>query len=116
MGPISTFLANFYQVSLLFNFISLMIIFIGGLYVAIHARKIPQWIRTPLWYVGATSFVVALTIAFQWIIGPEFVLSYNNVGYFGEMLINFNIAVAALNMLVNTIIKDIRCIKLRKPE
>lgn len=114
MGPISSTISLLHNIALPLNLVFLLIIFIGGLYVAIHARNIPLWVRTPLWYLGATSFITALTIVFEFVLGPEFMLSYSRVGLIGEMLINLNIAIAALLMLIHTVFKDIRCMKQRR--
>lgn len=114
MGPISTFFFTLQGIALQLNLVFLLISFIGGLYVAIHARNIPLWVRTPLWYLGATSFVVALSIIFEWTLGPQFILSYSRFGLIGEMLINLNIAVTALLMLINTVCRDISCMSKRR--
>ena len=114
MGPISSVFAMLHVIALPLNFVFLLITFVGGLYVAIHARNIPLWVRTPLWYLGATSFLTALTIIFEFVFGPQFELSYTRVGLIGEMLINFNLAITALLMLGHTVFKDLRCMKQRR--
>ena len=114
MGPISTVFFTLQGVALYINLVCLLIIFVGGLYVAIHSRNIPLWIRTPLWYLGAISFLVSLSIIFEWTLGPQFILSYSRFGLIGEMLINLTLAVTALLMLINTVLRDIRGMKLRR--
>lgn len=114
MGPISSVLSMLQHIALPLNLVFLLITFVGGLYVAIHSRDIPIWVRTPLWYLGAASFLTALTIVFEFTMGPEFILSYSRVGLIGEMLINLNIAITALLMLIHTVLKDLRCMKQRQ--
>jgi hypothetical protein len=114
MGPITTFFFTLQGIALHLNLIFLLISFVGGLYVAIHARNIPLWVRTPLWYLGLSSFIVAVSIILEFTVGPQFMLSYSRFGVIGEMLINFNIAVTSLIMLVNTVLKDVKNMKLRK--
>lgn len=114
LGPISTFFFTVQGITLYLNLTFLLITFVGGLYVAIHARNIPIWIRTPLWYLGLSSFIVALSIIFEWTIGPQFILSYSRFGMIGEMMINGFLAVTALLMLFNTVYKDVRCMSKRK--
>lgn len=114
MGPVTSALAALHSISLSLNLVFLLIVFVGGLYVAIHARNIPLWVRTPLWYLGVISFLTALTIVLEFVLGPDFVLSYSNVGVVAEMLINLNLAIAALLMLMHTVFKDLRCMKKRR--
>ena len=108
MSSVSSTISTLYSIALPLNLVFLIVTFIGGLYVAIHARNIPLWVRTPLWYLGATSFITAMTIVFEFVFGPEFPLSYAQVGLVGEMLINLNLAITALLMLIHTVCKDIR--------
>lgn len=114
MGVLSTLFAYIQPATLVINFVCLIIVFIGGLYIAIHARNIPLWFRTPLWYIGASSFLVCASIVSEWIVGPEFFLSYSNFGLYGETLLNINLAIASGLMLVNTVVKDISCMRLRR--
>lgn len=114
MGPISSFLFSLQGIALHLNLVFLLITFVGGLYVAIHARNIPLWVRTPLWYLGVTAFITALSIIFEWTLGPQFLFSYSRFGLICEMLINANIALTALVMLAHTVFKDIRCMKKRR--
>lgn len=101
-------------VILTINFFALLIVFIGGLYIAVHARNIPLWFRTSLWYIGANSFLICISIVCEWTLGSKFFLSYSNFGIFGETLLNINLAIASGLMLMNTVVKDIRCMKMRK--
>jgi hypothetical protein len=114
MGIISNFISLIEPITLIINFICLFIVFIGGLYIAIHARNIPIWFRTPLWYVGLSSFLICVSIICEWTIGPSLFLSYSNFGIFGETLLNINLAICSGLMFVKTMYNDIRCIKLRK--
>jgi hypothetical protein len=114
MGPISSFISLIEPITLIVNFVCLFIVFIGGLYIAIHARNIPLWFRTPLWYIGLSSFLICVSIICEWTIGNSFFLSYSNFGLFGETLLNINLAIASGLMFIHTVLKDISCIKLRK--
>lgn len=114
MNTISSLFFSLQGITLHLNLICLLVTFLGSLYVAIHSRAIPLWVRTPLWYLGVTSFIVALSIVFEWTLGPQFILSYSRFGPIGEMLINLNIAIASLLMFINTVYKDVCSIKYRR--
>lgn len=114
MGPLSGLFSYIQPLTLVINFCCLFIVFIGGLYIAIHARNIPLWFRTPLWYIGASSFLVCISIICEWAVGPDYFLSYSHFGLYGETLLNINLAIASGLMLVHTVFKDICCMKLRK--
>lgn len=101
------------QYALIINFFAHLIIFIGSFYVALQNRNLPQWHVTPLWYAGLCSVFVCLTIVFQWVIGPEFPLSYWNAGIMGETLLNIAIAAIALIMLIRTVRLDLNYRKKR---
>lgn len=111
---ISTLNAFTNSYGLAINFIAHTLIFIGTFYVALHNRKLPQWHITPLWYAGMCSLFVAITIVLQWAIGPEFPLSYWNVGLMGETLLNIAVAAIAVIMLISTVRRDIKESKKRK--
>lgn len=96
------------------NFVCLLIAFVSSLYVAIHSRIIPIWIRTPLWYVGVSCFLVAISIGCEWTLGPQFIFSYSRFGLIGETMINFFLAVAGLIMLLHTVRKDVSSINMRR--
>lgn len=114
MSIMSELADHIQTVILTINFSALLIVFIGGLYIAVHARNIPIWFRTSLWYIGATSFLICASIICEWTIGNSFFLSYSNFGLFGETLLNVNLAIASGLMLMHTLAKDIRCMKMRK--
>jgi hypothetical protein len=110
-----TEMINFFNVHQpIVNFISHMLIFMGTFYVAIHNRNLPPWHITPLWYVGVFSLLTAFTIVCQWAIGPEFPLSYWNLGQLAESLVDLALASIATIMLIGTIRQDIRESKKRK--
>lgn len=104
-------LTSFYAV--LINFICHLTVFMGGLYVAIHARNIPTWLRTCLWYIGCSSFLIATTMILGWILGPDFELSYDKVGVIGETMFNMLIAITTVMFFGKTVAIDIRQSKLR---
>ena len=66
------------------NFVAHITIFIGTMFVAVYSRNLPPWHVTPLWYAGLASCFTAITILIEWIFGPDFPLSYNVLGVFGE--------------------------------
>lgn len=103
-----------YVYDVLINFIAHFIIFIGTFYVALQNRNLPQWHITPLWYVGLFSFLVCISILLQWGIGPEFPLSYFNLGKLAETLVDISVASIAGIMLIATIRKDLRGRKSRR--
>lgn len=96
------------------NFVCHLIIFLGGSYIAIHSRKIPTWLRTCLWYIGCSSFLIAITIILEWTLGQQFELSYYKIGIVAEILFNFWIAITTLVFFIKTIYSDIKFSKLRK--
>lgn len=100
--------------ALAINFVAHVLIFIGTFYVALQNRNLPQWHITPLWYAGLCSLFVAITIVLQWAIGPEFPLSYWNLGLFGETLLNIAVAAIAVIMLIGTVRADIKYRKKRQ--
>jgi len=85
-----------------------MIVFLGGLYVAIHSRIMPTWASTSIWYVGVSSLFVALTIVIEWIAGTHHSLSYNMLGHFGEAVMNINLAILVLLMFFYTVFQDMK--------
>lgn len=93
------------------NFLIHGTIFVGALYTAIHNRDLPDWVVTPLWYVGLTNLFTLITIVCQWSLGPEFYLSYWNIGALSETLSRLSIALIMFVLLVKTLQCDIsnRC-------
>ena len=114
MSLMSTLINPMQYVAISINFISHLVIFLGGAYIALHSRQIPIWLRTPLWYVGASSLLTAITILFQWVLGDEFPLSYSNIGLFCEIMLNVNLSIAVALMFFSTISKDIKGYKSRR--
>lgn len=114
MSTLTIFFFTLQSIALYLNIVFLLITFVGSLYVAIHARRIPIWIRTPLWYLGCTSLLVAGSIVCEWTLGPQFIMSYSRFGLIGETLINFFIALNSALMLVHTVIIDIKNSKMRR--
>lgn len=96
------------------NFICHVLIFLGGLYVALHSRLIPNWALTSLWYLGLCSFINGLAIILQWTNGPEFFLSYSNIGTATETLVNIILALTVFSCFSNTLLKDFKGMKDRK--
>jgi hypothetical protein len=99
---------NDYQYQMPLNLIAHTLIFAGTFYVAIHNRQLRQWHITPLWYMGLTSLLAAISILCQYIIGPEFPLSYWNVSLFVETLSNIAVSSIALAMFILTVAKDLK--------
>lgn len=95
-----------FSYELLINFVAHFLIFIGSFYVALHNRKLPQWHITPLWYVGLFSLLVCISIILEWSIGPEYPLSYLNIGKLSEAAVDICIALVATIMLIITVIRD----------
>lgn len=93
---------------LFLNFICHMVIFIGSFYIALHNRNLPKWHVTPLWYVGLSSFACAITILCQWGMGPNFPLSYHNIGTLTEVFSNISLSAIAVIFLTLTVRKDIK--------
>lgn len=106
-------IAFFNANQLIVAFTSHFVIFIGALYVALQNRSLPQWHITPLWYVGLFSFLTCFTIICQWSIGPEFPLSYWNLGQMAHSAVDVTLAILAAIMLIGTVRKDIKARKKR---
>lgn len=102
-------LANFVNIiSLPLSFIIHIIIFIGGLYVAIHSRLLPSWLSTCLWYVGLASLFVSVTIGIEYTIGPSFPMSYTNLGQLAELLDSAIIALTVFLLFAHTLYNDLK--------
>jgi hypothetical protein len=96
------------------NFICHLLIFAGGLYVAVHSRLLPNWMLTSLWYIGLGSCINGIAIIFQWTCGPDFMLSYNNIGTATETILNICLAATVFSCFSNTLLKDFKGMKQRK--
>ena len=103
-----------YEFEMVINFFAHFVIFLGTFYVALQNRNLPQWHVTPLWYVGLFSLFTCISIVLQWAIGPEFPLSYWNLGKLSETAVNISVAAVALIMLVGTVRRDLREAKKRR--
>jgi hypothetical protein len=90
------------------NLIAHSMIFAGTFYVALHNRTLKQWHITPLWYMGLTSLLVSISILCQYIIGPEFPLSYWNVSLFVETLSNIAVSSIAVIMFIMTVKRELK--------
>ena len=99
--------------AVMINFLCHVIVFFGGLYVAIHSRSIPNWLRTCLWYIGCCSFLIVTFIICGWTLGNDFVFSYANAGVIGETLFNIWISITTLAFFFNTLAEDIKYSKKR---
>lgn len=99
---------NDYGLQLPINLIAHSIIFTGTFYVALHNRNLKHWHITPLWYVGLASLFTAITILLQYMIGPEFPLSYWNLSLFTETLSNLALAGIAAVMFIGTVRSDLK--------
>lgn len=103
---------NTYMLSV--NFTAHFLIFIGTFYVALQNRNLPRWHVTPLWYAGLCSLLTAISILIQWAEGPQSPMSYQNIGYMSEVLLNIAVASIAVIMLISTVSRDIQESKKRK--
>ncbi len=99
---------NDYGLQLPINLIAHSIIFTGTFYVALHNRNLKHWHITPLWYVGLASLFTAITILLQYMVGPEFPLSYWNLSLFTETLSNISLAAIAAIMFIGTVRSDLK--------
>jgi energy-converting hydrogenase Eha subunit C len=90
------------------NLIAHSVIFAGTFYVALHNRSLKQWHITPLWYMGLASLLASISILCQYMIGPEFPLSYWNVSLFVETLSNIAVSSIAAVMFILTVMKDLK--------
>lgn len=98
------------------NFICHFTVFFGGLYIAVHSRCIPNWLRTCLWYIGCSSFLVGTTIALGWIFGPSFDLSYDKLGIYGETIFNIMITLTTATFFLKTLAADVKFSKSRRQQ
>jgi len=89
------------------NFAAHLSIFVGALYTALHNRDMPNWVVTPMWYIGLISLFTSITIVCQWAIGPEFPLSYWSMGILGETALNISVAVVLIILMLKTIKADL---------
>lgn len=91
-----------YHLQLPINLIAHTLIFLGSLRVAWSETKLPKWLVTCLWYIGLAACFNALSIVFQYLIGPQFPLSYWNINLMSETLLNITVAITAVALLCST--------------
>lgn len=113
---VEQFVSSLDPFALIVNFLCHITIFFGGLYIAIHSRKIPTWLRTCLWYIGCSSFLIAITIILGWTVTPEFELSYHRIGTICETLFHILIASTTALFFIETVAADIKNSTKRKIE
>jgi hypothetical protein len=71
----------------------------GGLIIAVRPKYIaPHWLVTAIWYLATSALFTNITILIEWIYGPEFELSYTNIGVFGEAMINITMTAVVLGI------------------
>lgn len=90
------------------NFLCHIIIFLGGYYVALHSRLLPKSIATCVWYIGLASLLASMAILMEWIHGPEFELSYKQIGTACETLLNICLATTAGVLFLKTVVNDVQ--------
>lgn len=88
------------------NFVCNFIVFLGGFYVALHSRTMSTWATTCLWYIGLASLFTSITIGVDWIWGPEFPMSYTNIGLLGELASLFTLTGTVLILFGKTVFSD----------
>jgi hypothetical protein len=93
---------------LLINFFCHAIIFLGGFYIAIHSRKIATWLRTCLWYIGCSSFLITISVIIEWALGPDIEFSFTNTQLLSRNLLYFWIAVTTFVFFIKTVMIDIK--------
>ena len=106
-------ISNIDPYAMVINFICHLTVFFGGLYVAIHSRSIPQWLKTCLWYIGCSSFFIVIMMLLEWTLGSAFELSYTNAGIIGETMFNTWICVTTFIFFLKTVAEDIKHSKKR---
>lgn len=90
------------------DFISCIVIFLGGAYIALHSRVIPRWAATSLWYIGLAALLTAITILIEWTVGPTHPLSHFMVGKVAEVGLLLMMAVTVGLMFFHTVWKDLQ--------
>jgi hypothetical protein len=104
---INQLVAFFNSWSLLISFVTHSTIFFSMLYIAVHNRLLPNWLITPLWWLGSFSGFVAATVIVQWSIGPEHPLSYWTLGTVGATLVQVALALIGFILFFKTIHTDL---------
>lgn len=89
------------------NLASHILIFAGSGYALLHARQLPRWHLTPLWYVGLGSLAAAISILLGLIMGDGFALAYARIGVLLETAVNVALGLLAATMLYHVIRADI---------
>lgn len=104
------------EYELVINFFCHFTVFIGGFYIAIHSRKIATWLRTCLWYIGCSSFLITISVVLQWVLGADFELSYANTQIISHTLLYMWIVITTLVFFLKTVAIDIKHSKQRKSD
>lgn len=100
--------------NMIINLVCHLLTFIGTFYIALHSRKTPQWIITPMWYLGLVSLIICATIITQYISGPTHPLSYLNLGTIIEYLSNIIMTFIILSLFMVTVKDDVSYSKHRR--
>jgi hypothetical protein len=95
------------------NFASGVLVFLGGGYIALHNRNIPNWLVTCLWYMGLFGLLNSFTILVEWSQGQMHPLSHFQIGNATETLFNVSVAFTVGIMFFNTVWQDVKGAKLR---
>lgn len=110
---ISTLMDFLHESVIYINFICYLIIFVGGFYVALHSRVLPNWVITFIWYTGVCALLTTITIIIYWVDGPSSEFSYYNIGSITEVLLHLHLAILVLLLFFHTIWKDFKGMKKR---
>lgn len=92
-----------YDVLLLVYFLVYTFTFSCSLYIAIHNKNIPNWIITPLWYIGLSSAFTGITILLEWIYGDQFCMGYSKIGFIGELAFAASVGATLGILFANTL-------------
>ena len=102
---IVNFLTFMESIAISLNFVCHVIIFLGGLYIALKSTRIPNWLCTPLWYVGLASFLNVIVIFVEWAYGPMFPFAYTQVSVVTETILNMclsaTVGIYLLHMVID---------------
>ena len=107
--------ANFIElISHNLTFVSCVMIFLGGGYIALHSREVPKWAATGLWYIGLAALLNAITILIDWTLGQMHPMSHFQIGVATETLLSMSIAGMVALLFFNTVWKDYLGSKVRQ--
>lgn len=85
------------------SFISSILIFLGGGYIALHSRIMPKWLVTCLWYLGLFALLNVFTLIIEWVWGQHHPLSHFQLGTVTETLIITVLAVTVGLLFFHTV-------------